>query len=158
MRHFCASAYIVNPENKKLLLEKHKKYNKWLQPGGHIEDNETPEEAAVREVYEETGIKSTLIGEHFPREDDLIRPLGVQYNRKDNGDRMVDIDYVGKPNNPEEHLKVTLTFQLTITLESGKEYQAEIKTELPTGNVIEEGSTSTEITDLEDIVFKRTHN
>ena len=58
----------------------------------------------------------------------------------------------------EEDLKVTLTFQLTITLESGKEYQAEIKTELPTGNVIEEGSTSTEITDLEDIVFKRTHN
>ena len=58
----------------------------------------------------------------------------------------------------EEDLKVNLTFQLTITLESGKEYQAEIKTELPTGNVIEEGSTSTEITDLEDIVFKRTHN
>lgn len=107
MRHFCASAYIVNPENKKVLLVKHKKYNKWLQPGGHIEDNETPEEAAVREVYEETGIKSTLIGDRFPREDDLIRPLGIQYNRKDNGDRMVDIIYVGKPNNPEEPLKVS---------------------------------------------------
>ena len=58
----------------------------------------------------------------------------------------------------EEDLKVNLTFQLTITLESGKEYQAEIKTELPTGNVIEEGNTSTEITNLEDIVFKRIHN
>ena len=58
----------------------------------------------------------------------------------------------------EEDLKVNLTFQLTITLESGKEYQAEIKTELPTGNVIEEGSTSTEITDLQDVVFKRIHN
>ena len=55
MRHFCASAYIVNPENKKVLLVKHKKYNKWLQPGGHIEDNETPEEAAIRELREETG-------------------------------------------------------------------------------------------------------
>ena len=107
MRHFCASAYIINPENKKLLLVKHKKYNKWLQPGGHIEDNETPEEAATREVYEETGIKSTLIGEHFPREDDLIRPLGIQYNRKENGDRMVDIVYLGKPNNPNEELKVS---------------------------------------------------
>lgn len=74
---------------------------------GHIEENETPEEAAVREVYEETGIKSTLIGEHFPREDDLIRPLGVQYNRKENGDRMIDMVYVGKPNNPEEPLKVS---------------------------------------------------
>ena len=107
MRHFCASAYIINPENKKLLLVKHKKYNKWLQPGGHIEDNETPEEAATREVYEETGIKSTLIGEHFPREDDLIRPLGIQYNRKENGDKMVDIVYLGKPNNLNEELKVS---------------------------------------------------
>lgn len=107
MRHFCASAYIINPENKKVLLVRHKKYNKWLQPGGHIEENETPEEAAVREVYEETGIKSTLIGEHFPREDDLIRPLGVQYNRKENGDRIIDMVYVGKPNNPEEPLKVS---------------------------------------------------
>ena len=58
----------------------------------------------------------------------------------------------------EEDLKVNLTFQLTITLEGGKEYQAEIKTELPIGNVIEEGNTSTEITDLKDVVFKRTHN
>lgn len=58
----------------------------------------------------------------------------------------------------EEDLKVNLTFQLTITLESGKEYQAEIKTELPTGNVIEEGSSSTEMTDLQDVIFKRIHN
>ena len=58
----------------------------------------------------------------------------------------------------EEDLKVNLTFQLTITLESGKEYQAEIRTELPTGNVIEEGSSSTEMTDLEDVVFKRIQN
>ena len=106
MRHFCASAYIINPNTKKLLLVKHSDYKKWLQPGGHIEDNETPEEAAVREVYEETGIKTTLIGQHFPREDDLIRPLGIQCNRKDNGDRMIDIIYVGKPNNPDAPLKV----------------------------------------------------
>lgn len=105
MRHFCACAYVVNPDNRKLLLVKHKEYNKWLQPGGHIENNETPEEAAIREVYEETGIKITLIGEHFPREDDLIRPLGVQCNRKHNGDKMIDIVYYGKPNNPDSPLK-----------------------------------------------------
>lgn len=105
MRHFCACAYVVNPDNQKLLLVKHKEYNKWLQPGGHIENNETPEEAAIREVYEETGIKITLIGEHFPREDDLIRPLGVQCNRKHNGDKMIDIVYYGKPNNPDSPLK-----------------------------------------------------
>lgn len=58
----------------------------------------------------------------------------------------------------EEDLKVNLAFYLNITLESGKQYQAPIKIELPTGNVVEEGNTSTEITNLEDIVFKRIHN
>lgn len=102
MKHFCASAFIINPENKKILLVKHGDYDKWLQPGGHIEDDETPEEAAVREVYEETGLKITLIGEHFPREEDLIRPLGIQCNRKEDGNRFIDIIYAAKPNNTED--------------------------------------------------------
>lgn len=107
MRHFCASAFVINPNNKKVLLVKHAKFNKWIQPGGHIEDNEIPEEAAVREVYEETGQKITLLGEHFPREDDLIRPLGIQCNRKTNGDRHIDIIYVGVPNNVDTPLKTS---------------------------------------------------
>lgn len=96
-RHFCASVFIINPENKKLLLVKHKKFNKWVQPGGHIEDDETPEEAALREVYEETGLKITLLGERFPREDDFIRPLGIQKNRNKAGDMHIDIIYAGIP-------------------------------------------------------------
>ena len=58
----------------------------------------------------------------------------------------------------EDDLKIDLTFNLTIELESGKIYQAEVKTTLPTGNVIEEGNTSTEITDLDAIIFKRIQN
>ena len=105
MKHFCASAFVINPNDKKILLVKHSDYDKWLQPGGHIEEDETPEEAAIREVYEETGVKITLLGEHFPREDDLIRPLGVQCNRKENGNRFIDIIYAGMPNNLEAPLK-----------------------------------------------------
>ena len=105
-RQYCASAYTIDFENKKVLLMYNKKLNKWLQPGGHIEDDETPEEAAVREVYEETGLKINLIGEHFPREEDLIRPLGVQCNRKQDGNRFIDIIYAAKPNNPEEEPKL----------------------------------------------------
>ncbi len=56
MRHFCATAYIIDPETKKILLVKHKDLGRWTQPGGHIEHDEFPEEAAVREAYEETGI------------------------------------------------------------------------------------------------------
>lgn len=105
MKHFCASVFVINPKDKKILLVKHSDYDKWLQPGGHIENDETPEEAAIREIYEETGLKITLIGERFPREDDMIRPLGIQCNRKNDGTRFIDIIYVGKPNNPEEQLK-----------------------------------------------------
>ena len=55
-RHFCASVFIINPVTKKILLVHHKKFNKWVQPGGHIEENETIEQCIIREVKEETGL------------------------------------------------------------------------------------------------------
>ena len=97
IRHFCAAAYIINPIDKKILLAYHSKFNRWVQPGGHIEDGEVPEETAVREVYEETGVRVKLLGERFPREDDYIRPLGIQKNRGKSGDVHVEIIYVGVP-------------------------------------------------------------
>lgn len=99
---YCASVFVINPENKKILLVKHKKFNKWVQPGGHIDPMETPEEAAVREVYEETGVKVKLIGEKFPREDDFIRPLGIQKNRGSEDNIHLDITYYGIPVNSVE--------------------------------------------------------
>ncbi len=32
----------------------------WVLPKGRLEDNETSEEAAIREVYEETGVKGEI--------------------------------------------------------------------------------------------------
>ena len=100
--HFCASAFIIDPYTKKILLIKHKKNRRWTQPGGHIEGNETPEEAALREVYEETGLRVRLLGERFPREDDFIRPLGIQKNRRTTSDgethMHIDIIYAAVPN------------------------------------------------------------
>jgi len=107
VRHFCASAFVINPLNKKILLVKHHLFDRWVQPGGHIEDDETPEEAATREVFEETGIRTKLIGEKFPREDDMIRPLGIQSNRKENGDRYFTIIYAAIPNNADEDLTIS---------------------------------------------------
>lgn len=58
-REFTASVYIIHEH--KVLLIAHKKLNKWLSPGGHIEENETPGEAAKREVKEETGLDIEFI-------------------------------------------------------------------------------------------------
>ncbi len=33
----------------------------WVMPKGHLESGETPEEAAVREVFEETGLKARIV-------------------------------------------------------------------------------------------------
>ena len=100
MKQFCASAFVINPIDKKILLVKHKKFNKWVQPGGHIEIDELPEETAVREVYEETGIKVKLLGIRFPREDDCLRPLGIQKNRNKAGEIHIDIIYPAIPIDP----------------------------------------------------------
>ena len=45
----------------KIVMVKHKKRNTWEIPGGHIEKGETPEEAAKRELYEETGAEDFSI-------------------------------------------------------------------------------------------------
>lgn len=54
------SIYIVH-ENK-VLLHKHKLLNIWLPPGGHIELDEDPNEAAIREAKEESGLDVQLVG------------------------------------------------------------------------------------------------
>jgi 8-oxo-dGTP diphosphatase len=61
IRHFTASA-IVFDDSDRVLLVHHHKLGQWLYPGGHIDPNEDPAEAALREVREETGVKATIIG------------------------------------------------------------------------------------------------
>lgn len=53
----CYVAGGVLIHDQKILLIKHKKMGLWLCPGGHLETNETPHQAAEREFFEETGIR-----------------------------------------------------------------------------------------------------
>jgi 8-oxo-dGTP pyrophosphatase MutT (NUDIX family) len=92
-KHFCTSVYVFNLNNRKFLLVNHKKLGKWLQPGGHIEPNEDPEEAAIREVFEETGFNVELAGTRLPRKSDFITPLGIQRNEVKAGHIHIDFIY-----------------------------------------------------------------
>ena len=85
-KHFTATGYTVNKDRTKMLLIHHKGLGKWLPPGGHIEENEVPHEAAIREVYEETGINAApaLEDEHDLRlknitEAQIPRPYALMY-------------------------------------------------------------------------------
>lgn len=60
-RHFTATGYVVNKKRTKILMIHHKKLNKWLPPGGHLETDELPHKGAIREVFEETGIVATPV-------------------------------------------------------------------------------------------------
>jgi 8-oxo-dGTP pyrophosphatase MutT (NUDIX family) len=53
MGHITASGLVL--DGSKVLLIFHPYIKKWFQPGGHIDEGELPIEAAIREVYEETG-------------------------------------------------------------------------------------------------------
>ncbi|GAA2332887.1 NUDIX hydrolase [Dactylosporangium salmoneum] len=61
IRHNTASAVVFDDQDRVLLVH-HNKVGLWLYPGGHIDPNEDPAEAAVREVLEETGVKAVVLG------------------------------------------------------------------------------------------------
>lgn len=61
---FTVAIFVVH--QSKILLIHHRKLNKWLPLGGHIELDEDPEQAALREAREESGLEVELLGERPP--------------------------------------------------------------------------------------------
>jgi 8-oxo-dGTP pyrophosphatase MutT (NUDIX family) len=62
--HITGSAWITNQRHTKVLLIRHAKLNKWLQPGGHADGIENILSVANKELKEETGISDAHQVQH----------------------------------------------------------------------------------------------
>jgi ADP-ribose pyrophosphatase YjhB (NUDIX family) len=105
-KHFTASGVVLNDKNQ-VLLVKHKKLGKWIYPGGHLELDETPDECVVREIFEETTLKTEIIDTRNQSlgDDDigvtvLHNPYAILCERIDKGDKdihfHIDLIYICK--------------------------------------------------------------
>lgn len=101
--HEATAVYVFEPTFERLLFIRHRKAplkGRWLPPGGHVEPGETPDQAAIREVFEETGQRVVLLDlmPDWPRRSSdrahrLVAPLLIQV--EDLGDhRHLDFVYV----------------------------------------------------------------
>ena len=56
-----AAGVIIQNKAGEILLQKRSDSNKWGIPGGMLDYGESAEEAAIREVHEETGVDAAII-------------------------------------------------------------------------------------------------
>lgn len=100
-RDFTVAVFVVRQGH--VILHPHRRLGIWLPPGGHIEPNELPDEAARREVLEETGLEVELVGGHglpvdYPGQPiQLVRPEGIQLETIGPGHEHIDLIYFARP-------------------------------------------------------------
>src|SRR3989338_7249796 len=98
IKHFAATAYIVSKIDGevKVLLHKHKKLGIWIGVGGHVEKEENPKQAVIREAKEETNLEITLVNQ-FCIQEEKIPKYG-----KEAAHCHIDFIYFAFAKNPEK--------------------------------------------------------
>jgi 8-oxo-dGTP pyrophosphatase MutT (NUDIX family) len=107
-RHFTATTHIVY--RGKVLLHLHKKLNIWIPVGGHIDRDELPQETALREIKEESGLAVKLYNPDQQVEmgdtKQLIRPMYILLEKINEFHQHIDFIYFAQSNTfelkPEE--------------------------------------------------------
>lgn len=80
--HVTASAWIVAPDRRRFLLTHHRKLNRWLQLGGHVDGESHVQRAALREAREESGMSEfRFVGEDGRFDDVTPLPLDLDVHR-----------------------------------------------------------------------------
>ena len=100
---FTVAIFVVH--DGKVLVIYHRKLNKWLPLGGHIELDEDPEIAALREAKEESGLDVELIGERPPTTEAgtraLIAPRFLDIHRISETHEHIGMIYWARPKTAE---------------------------------------------------------
>lgn len=79
--HLTASAVVLEPTARQVLLVLHAKVGLWLQPGGHVDDDDSSlAGAALREATEETGVPGLVVDPVPLRLDRHPAPCGVEHH------------------------------------------------------------------------------
>lgn len=97
---FCSEVFVVH--KNKVLLRLHDKFNIWLSVGGHIELDEDPVEAAIREVKEEVGLDIHIAGGAMGPTDDEEKNRGYRY--------LIPPRYMGRHPVGETHEHIALVY------------------------------------------------
>jgi 8-oxo-dGTP pyrophosphatase MutT (NUDIX family) len=96
---FTVAIFVVH--DGKVLLIYHRKLDKWLPLGGHIELDEDPEQAALREAKEESGLDVELLGERPPTTSPgtraLIAPRFLDIHRISDTHEHIGMIYWARP-------------------------------------------------------------
>ncbi len=118
-KHFVASVWITTIQHpKKVLLLHHKKLNKWLEPGGHLELFENPIEAVIREAREETGIDiSSILPRSIPFGESIRFPVPTFFLE----------ETIPAYHNEPEHYHLDLMYVVEVTLQHIKLQKKESK-------------------------------
>jgi len=93
-REFVSTVYII--KNGKALFNFHQDLKKFIPVGGHIEPNELPCKAAIREAKEESGFDIELIEIGELKNKDLTQNWDIQLDIIKPNHHHINLSYIGK--------------------------------------------------------------